>query len=619
MEEQIKATPAETSFDYELYEGDPDHLRTVVATPMQPSPRIEPASLKFKYRVGRGYLGEVWSATHHQSADDYDEYHEVAVKMLHPIKDDYVDKFLRKFEDFWINSNSCPQLHGVCCLHGISIISGKICIVMKFYDGSIGDLIGRVKGAKLQVPDVLRYGIQLIKGIQELHSLGLLVLNLKPTNFLLNGNGQAVIGDFGLPYLLLGIPLADPDLASRLGTPSYMAPEQWQPEVRGPITYETDSWGFGCSIVEMLTGVRPWFGKSIKEIYESVVMRGEKPQIPSGLPPAVQNILYSCFEYDFRHRPLMTDILQVFERSLNAFSDDDDWIGLGSTLLADKSLCIVRNSWSLSKDHLQVGDLVRSRKSVNSCNSQKLTVTEGTVVGLEKDTDQDGCVLVRIPSMQNPLRLNVSTLERVTYGFAAGDWVRLVKENKEQSSVGILHSIERDGSIAVGFLGLETMWRGHCSDVEMAEAYHVGYFVRLKANVTSSRFEWPHKRGGSWASGRVSQVLPNGCLVVSFPAMFTMGGESKTVLADPAEVERVSLDTCTGMVEKYQHIEDFHWAVRPLAIALGVFMVGKLGIFVGKNLGKALGKEDSEHQKKNGGQGGSSSPHRRPSVARILF
>lgn len=126
MEEQIKVTPVETSFDYELYEGDPDHLRTVVATPMQPSPRIDRASLKFKYRVGRGSLGEVWSATHHQSADDYDGYHEVAVKMLHPIKDDFVDKFLSKFEDFWINANSCQQLHSVCWLHGISIISGKV-------------------------------------------------------------------------------------------------------------------------------------------------------------------------------------------------------------------------------------------------------------------------------------------------------------------------------------------------------------------------------------------------------------------------------------------------------------------------------------------------------------
>jgi serine/threonine protein kinase len=100
----------------------------------------------------------------------------------------------------------------------------------------------------------------------------------------------------------------------RLGTPNYMAPEQWQPEIRGPISSETDSWGFGCSIVEMLTGVLPWCGKSIEEIYDSVVRKQEKPHIPEGLPPPVENILLGCFEYDLRSRPLMTDILRVFKR-----------------------------------------------------------------------------------------------------------------------------------------------------------------------------------------------------------------------------------------------------------------------------------------------------------------
>lgn len=160
-----------------------------------------------------------------------------------------------------------------------------------------------------------RYGIELAKGIQEMHSMDILVLNLKPTNFLLNERDQAFLGDFGIPYLLLGFKLPDSDLAFRLGTPNYMAPEQWQPEVRGPISYETDAWGFGCSIVEMLTGVQPWFGKSVEEIFQSVVINQEKPQLPSGLPPALESVLSGCFEYDLRNRPLMLDILQAFERS----------------------------------------------------------------------------------------------------------------------------------------------------------------------------------------------------------------------------------------------------------------------------------------------------------------
>jgi serine/threonine protein kinase len=154
----------------------------------------------------------------------------------------------------------------------------------------------------------------LAKGILELHSTGALVLNLKPSNFLLNEYDRVVLGDFGIPYLLLGIALSNSDMTLRLGTPNYMAPEQWEPEIRGPISFETDSWGFGCSIMEMLTGVQPWFGKSAEEIYHSVVIKQERPHIPSGLPPAVENVINGCFEYDLRNRPLMTDILHAFKR-----------------------------------------------------------------------------------------------------------------------------------------------------------------------------------------------------------------------------------------------------------------------------------------------------------------
>jgi serine/threonine protein kinase len=166
----------------------------------------------------------------------------------------------------------------------------------------------------LENADAYRYGIELAKGILELHSIGALVLNLKPSNFLLNEQDHLILGDFGIPYLLLGIPLSNSDMALRLGTPNYMAPEQWEPEIRGPISFETDSWGFGCSILEMLTGVQPWFGKSTEEIYHSVVIKQEKQHIPSGLPSAVENVINGCFEYDFRNRPLMTDILHAFKR-----------------------------------------------------------------------------------------------------------------------------------------------------------------------------------------------------------------------------------------------------------------------------------------------------------------
>ncbi|KAF2293177.1 hypothetical protein GH714_038762 [Hevea brasiliensis] len=74
-----------------------------------------------------------------------------------------------------------------------------------------------------------------------------------------------------------------------------------------------------------------------------------------------------------------------------------------------------------------------------------------------------------------------------------------------------------------------------------------------------------------------------GCLAVGFPRRLVFGDESNSFLADPAEVEQVSFDTCPV------HVEVFHWAAKPLAIALGVFTAMKLTISVGRRLVWKLG------------------------------
>lgn len=308
----------------------------------------------------------------------------------------------------------------------------------------------------------------------------------------------------------------------------------------------------------------------------------------------------------------------------NTINNDGGWTGLGSRSILEKSSNTGYTEWFLAKDHLQVGDTVRSRKPPNSCKPENMDIPEGTVVGLERDTDRDGFVLVRVHGIHDPLRVHVSTLERVTIGLAAGDWVRLKEENKKHSPVGIIHSINRDGTVAVGFIGMGTLWKGSSSEFQMAESYCVGQFVRLKANVLSPRFEWPRKRGGAWATGRIWWILPNGCLIVKFPGILTFGDEGTTYLVDPAEVEVVTFNTCPGMVNKYQHLEDFHWAVRPLLITLGLFTAMRLGIFVGKKTGISKAKKrqvsaiqtDSEHMDSQNGGNPAWIP---PKVANILF
>lgn len=268
--------------------------------------------------------------------------------------------------------------------------------------------------------------------------------------------------------------------------------------------------------------------------------------------------------------------------------------------------------------------MVRSRKPPNSSNPESMEVPEGSVVGLEREGDMNGYVLVRVHGIHDPIRVHGSTLERVTYGLAAGDWIRLKSENnKKHSPVGILHSVDRDGNVTVGVIGLETLWKGSRSDFQMAETYRVGQFVRLKSDTFSPRFEWPPKRGGEWATGRISQVLPNGCLIVKFPGRFSFDDTTNTYLADPAEVEAVSFKTCSTLVKKYQHVEDFHWAVRPLVVAFGLFTAIKLGTAVGKKIGKcrvrgcsSVTPSDGQHGEDQTAGGAAWIP---PRVANILF
>ncbi|XP_076913688.1 protein KINASE OF THE OUTER CHLOROPLAST MEMBRANE 1-like [Bidens hawaiensis] len=590
-----------TSFDFEIVDKDYDQLTTTDASADHINPWINPASIKLRHRLGRGPFGDVWLATRHQVAEDHEEYHEVAVKMLHHIKEDNIKTVLDKLNVLFSKSQG---LQGACWLHGVSVINGKICIIMKFYEGSIGDQMARLKEGKFSLSDVLRYGIDLAQGIMEMHSKEILVLNLKPFNILINKDNKAILGDLGIPCILLGVPLPSSDMTRRLGTPNYMAPEQWQPDVRGPLAFETDSWSFGCTILEMLTGQQPWCGKSIDEIYDLVVRKQEKPQLPNGLPPNVKSVILSCFEYDFRSRPLMSDIIRVFESSKNAVYQDGNWINIGSRGILDKSNWNGYTEWFLSKDHLQVSDTVRSRKPLNSCKPENMLVPEGTIVGLDTDNDQNGYVLVRVHGIHDPVRVHGSTLERVTFGLAAGDWVRLTKENKKHSPVGVIHSITRDGNVSIGVIGFETAWKGVYSDLQMAETYCPGQFVRLKRNVFSPRFQWLGKRGCEWATGRVSHVLPNGCLVVKFPGKLMFGDETSCFLADPAEVELVSFSTSDNMMKKYQHLEDFHWAVRPLLVSLGLLTVVKLGVSVPKKIGKSRNTKSESAEAQRGGDMG---------------
>lgn len=124
-----------------------------------------------------------------------------------------------------------------------------------------------------------RYGADIARGVAELHAAGVVCMNLKPSNILLDSSGHAVVSDYGLPAVLKkpACRKARPegDSSSRahscmdctMLSPHYTAPEAWEPVKKSlhlfwddaiGISPESDSWSFGCTLVEMCTGSIPY-------------------------------------------------------------------------------------------------------------------------------------------------------------------------------------------------------------------------------------------------------------------------------------------------------------------------------------------------------------------------
>lgn len=97
---------------------------------------------------------------------------------------------------------------------------------------------------------IKRYATDMLKGLECIHSYGLIHRDLKCENvFINNYSGRVKIGDLGLSTMYSS------NTQSFVGTPNWLAPELFQ---EGPYDEKVDMWGFGMCIVELATSQAPY-------------------------------------------------------------------------------------------------------------------------------------------------------------------------------------------------------------------------------------------------------------------------------------------------------------------------------------------------------------------------
>ena len=160
---------------------------------------------------------------------------------------------------------------------------------------------------QLSAPVAVDYALQICAGLSEAHGIGLVHLDIKPTNLFLasRGGGPACLKilDFGIARWL-DRPVTNDPLSiagSPLGSPLYSSPEQL--ESRGDLDVRSDIWSLGVVLFEMLSGDCPFDQTSSgADRAEPVVPIPSVRQLRPGLDAGLARVVETCLERDRSRR-----------------------------------------------------------------------------------------------------------------------------------------------------------------------------------------------------------------------------------------------------------------------------------------------------------------------------
>ena len=173
----------------------------------------------------------------------------------------------------------------------------KLNLVLEYcIGGSLYKLLEVYRNFKETI--IRKYTVQILEGIEYLHSHNIMHKDIKCANILINRDGVCKLSDFGGAKIIKDI--FDITKSSIEGTPNWMAPEIVK---KAEATRFSDIWSIGCTVIEMFQGKPPWSNYyTAISVMNCIYNTKEPPEIPAQASPELRDFLRHCLQLEPKKR-----------------------------------------------------------------------------------------------------------------------------------------------------------------------------------------------------------------------------------------------------------------------------------------------------------------------------
>lgn len=242
----------------------------------EPKPEEQPEYIDIRYKIirelGKGATAKVYLANDEKLG------RQCAVKIVS--KTGYANKIASQM--LLEEANKMKFLHHISIpqLYDILDEENRLCIVMEYIEGRTLEKVIRETNSPLSEELVVNWAKQLCVVLDYLHSLNppRIFRDLKPSNIMLQPNGEIKLFDFGIMRLYDENKHTD---TCNLGTRGFAAPEQFTSV--GQSDARTDIYALGMTIHYLLTGINP-----VKMDNEIISISKYRPELPETLDEIIK-------------------------------------------------------------------------------------------------------------------------------------------------------------------------------------------------------------------------------------------------------------------------------------------------------------------------------------------